>query len=75
MIKCNVDLTNYEKVNRQTALLSVGKSNIVAKVKDRGKTDLYEISTMKDLQEVVNLEQKGLYCDELTFYKEKIKIE
>ena len=75
MIKSNVDLTNYEKVNRQTALLSVGKSNIVAKVKDRGKTDLYEISTMKDLQEVVNLEQKGLYCDALTFYKEKIKIE
>lgn len=71
MIKSNVDLTNYEKVNRQTALLSVGNSRIVAKVKDRDKIDFYEISTMKDLQDAVILEQKRLYCDELTFYKEK----
>lgn len=71
MKKSNVDLSNYEKINRQTALLSVGKANIVAKVKDRDKFVFYEISTMQDLKEVVNMEQKGLCCDELTFYKKK----
>lgn len=71
MKKSSVDLKDYEKINRQTALLNVATSKIVAEVKDGDKTDLYEISTMEDLKEVINLEQRRLYCDKLTFYKEK----
>ena len=71
MDKSYADLSHYERINRQIALLNVGKSKIVAEVKDRGKSTFYEISTIQDLQEVVNLEQKRLYCDGLIFYKAK----
>ena len=71
MVKSNANLNECEKINRQTALLSVGKSKIVARIKDRGKYELYEISTMQELQEVVSREQNRFYCEELKFYREK----
>lgn len=71
MKKSNVNLKDCEQINRQTALLNVTTGKIVAEVRDGAKTDLYEISTMEDLKEVISLEQRRLYCDKLTFYKQK----
>lgn len=71
MNKSNANLKDYEVISRRTALLSVGTCKIVAEVKNGEKTDFYEISNIKDLQEVINLEQKGLYCEKLNFYKKK----
>ena len=70
MKEIKVNLSNYQEIDRRTTLLNVGKINIVAKIKNRGKFELYEISTMQDLQEVISKEQKRLYCDELTFFKQ-----
>ena len=71
MKEIKVNLSNYQEIDRRTTLLNVGKCKIVARVKYRGKYDLYDISNMNDLQEVISNEQKRFYCDELTFYKEK----
>lgn len=71
MNKSNANLEDYQVITRRTALLSVGTCKIVAEVKDRAKVDLYEIATAEDLQKVVRMEQDALYCDSLTFYREK----
>lgn len=60
------ELLRNKEITRREALLSIESGNKVICQMD-GK-EISEISTMQELQKVVNLEQRKI-CNELKFYK------
>ena len=69
----NIDLSQYEEINRREAMLSIGAGEkVICRLVIGEKSDISEISTMSDLSHVVNVEQNRL-CDKLKFYQKKDK--
>lgn len=65
MVKSSLSKTG-NKINRREALLSIkGGKAVICHIR---KEEFYEISTMNELEEVVNFEQKGMY-EHLHFYQ------
>lgn len=71
MVKSNLEAT-AKKINRREALLNIrGKKAVICHTR---REEFYEISTIEELEEVVNYEQRGMY-DHLHFYEKKLNME
>lgn len=67
MVK-GLDLKQYEKITRREALLSITAGKTV--ICQMRRNDFSEITNVAELEEAVNVEQRGL-CDSLKFYQRK----
>jgi hypothetical protein len=66
------DLTQYEELNRREAMLAIraGEKVVCRLVRNTKKCDFREISSMEELTETIQEEQRK-FCDKLEFYKRK----
>lgn len=64
-----IDLSQYKGITRREAMLSIETGEeVVCRFIRKGKSDIAVISTMVDLSQAVNVEQKK-NCDKLEFFK------
>ena len=72
MVSVQVDLTQYEEINRSQAMRNIrnGEKVTCRLVRNNMNPDIYELSIIEELTSVILEEQKKL-CEKVEFYKKK----
>lgn len=67
-----IDLTQYEELNRREAMLMIraGEEVVCRLIRNDMKPDILTLSTMEQLSQVITEEQRGI-CDKVELYKQK----
>lgn len=67
-----IDLTQYEELNRREAMLMIraGEEVVCRLIRSNMKPDILILSTMEQLSQVITEEQRGI-CDKVFLYKQK----
>ena len=67
-----IDLTQYDEINRREAMLTIraGEEVVCRLIRTNMKPDILILSTMEQLSQVITEEQRGI-CDKIEFYKKK----